>query len=73
MRTCSEIELPGGACCLDEIGGANEELNAASDLSTDAATAALKFRSDSRTELTVTTDLNGSSGELRQCAQDAAG
>ena len=60
MRTCRAVETPGGACCLDETGGANKELNEVKDPGTDASVA-LKSRLDSRTEFTAMIVLIGSS------------
>lgn len=69
IRTCREVEVTGGACCLDVTGRANKELNGAKEPGTAASGAALKSRLESRTRFTMTTDLIGSSERLRQSAQ----
>ena len=54
MRTCREVEVRGGACCLEKIGGAKEEADADKDFK-DAGAVALRSRENCKDALVRTT------------------
>lgn len=70
MRTCREVEVRGGACCLEKIGGAKEAACADNVFSEDGA-GALRSRDDCAGALAGTAAAPAGPECLMQWAHDS--